>query len=125
MLNPVLIFGLGPFPELGIAGAAWATLLSQAIALVAMAFYLRHKRHVLWLGRKDLRLLKVDAAILRALIVKGVPMGLQMVLISLAMIAMMTLVNHYGTVTSAAYGAALQLWTYLQMPAMALSLIHI
>ena len=100
--------------------AAWATLLSQAIALVAMAFYLRHKRHVLWLGRKDLRLLKVDAVILRALIVKGVPMGLQMVLISLAMIAMMTLVNHYGTVTSAAYGAALQLWTYLQMPAMAI-----
>lgn len=120
VLNPVLIFGLGPLPELGIAGAAWATLLSQAIALVAMAFYLRHKRHVLWLGRKDLRLLKVDTVILRALIVKGVPMGLQMVLISLAMIAMMTLVNHYGTATSAAYGAALQLWTYLQMPAMAI-----
>ena len=120
VFNPVLIFGLGPFPKLGIAGAAWATLLSQALSLVAMLWYLRNKRHVLWLGRKDARLLKVDTTILRALVVKGIPMGLQMVLISLAMIAMMTLVNHKGTATTAAYGAAMQLWTYLQMPAMAI-----
>jgi putative MATE family efflux protein len=118
--NPVLIFGLGPFPKLGIAGAAWATLLAQGISLAAMLAYLRHKRNVLWLGRKDARLLIVDTTILRALIVKGVPMGLQMVLISLAMIAMMTMVNHQGTATTAAYGAAMQLWTYLQMPAMAI-----
>ena len=118
--NPMLIFGLGPFPQLGIAGAAWATLLAQGLSLLAMLWYLRNKRHVLWLGRKDAGLLRVDAAILRALIVKGVPMGLQMVLISLAMIAMMTMVNHQGTATTAAYGAAMQLWTYLQMPAMAI-----
>lgn len=118
--NPMLIFGIGPFPKLGIAGAAWATLLAQGLSLVAMLWYLRNKRHVLWLGRKDARLLRVDATILRALIVKGVPMGLQMVLISLAMIAMMTMVNHKGTETTAAYGAAMQLWTYLQMPAMAI-----
>jgi len=48
-------------------------------------------------------------------------MGLQMVLVSLAMIAMMTLVNRFGTDTAAAYGAALQTWTYVQMPAMALA----
>ena len=118
--NPLLIFGLGPLPKLGIAGAAWATLLAQGISLVAMLFYLRRKGNVLWLGRKDARLLIVDTTILRALVVKGVPMGLQMVLISLAMIAMMTMVNHKGTATTAAYGAAMQLWTYLQMPAMAI-----
>jgi len=120
VFNPVLIFGLGPFPKLGIAGAAWATFLAQGLSLVAMLWYLRNKRHVLWLGRKDAHLLKVDTTILRALVVKGIPMGLQMVLISLAMIAMMTLVNHKGTTTTAAYGAAMQLWTYLQMPAMAI-----
>ncbi len=118
--NPLLIFGLGPLPKLGIAGAAWATLLAQGISLVAMLCYLRRKGNVLWLGRKDARLLIVDTTILRALVVKGVPMGLQMVLISLAMIAMMTMVNHKGTATTAAYGAAMQLWTYLQMPAMAI-----
>lgn len=120
VLNPLLIFGLGPFPELGIAGAAWATLLAQGLSLVAMLWYLRNTRHVLWLGRKDAHLLKVDRTILRALVIKGIPMGLQMVMISLAMIAMMSLVNHYGTITTAAYGAAMQLWTYLQMPAMAI-----
>ena len=119
VLNPLLIFGVGPFPELGIAGSAWATLVSQAATLTALLLYLRHKRHPLWLGRRDMRLFKLNLVILRALIVKGVPMGLQMVLISLAMIAMMTMVNHHGTETSAAYGAALQLWTYVQMPAMA------
>lgn len=118
--NPLLIFGIGPFPELGIAGAAWATLFAQGISLIALLFYLRHRRHMLWLGRRDLGLFRVDPPILRALIVKGIPMGLQMVLISLAMIAMMTMVNHYGVETAAAYGAALQLWTYVQMPAMAI-----
>ncbi|MCW0387588.1 Multidrug export protein MepA [Xanthomonas sacchari] len=118
--NPLLLFGLGPFPKLGIAGAAWATLIAQAVSLTGLLLYLRHKRHVLWLGRRDARLFRLDLPILRALIVKGVPMGLQMVLISLAMIVMIALVNGYGTATSAAYGAALQLWAYLQMPAMAI-----
>ncbi|WAT15700.1 MATE family efflux transporter [Xanthomonas fragariae] len=120
VFNPLLIFGLGPFPALGIAGAAWATLLAQAVAIGGLLLYLRKQGHVLWLGRRELQLFRISPTILRALIVKGVPMGLQMVLISLAMIAMMTLVNGFGTDTAAAYGAALQLWTYVQMPAMAL-----
>jgi len=120
MLNPLLIFGLGPMPKLGIAGAAWATFFAQAIALAGLLLYMRRKRHLLWLGRHDMAMFKIDGDILRALVVKGVPMGLQMVLISLAMIAMMTMVNGYGTDTAAGYGAALQLWTYVQMPAMAI-----
>ncbi|PPU78179.1 MATE family efflux transporter [Xanthomonas cucurbitae] len=120
VFNPLLLFGIGPFPALGIAGAAWATLIAQVAALAGLLVSLRRKRHILWLGRRDLHLFRIDTAILRALIVKGVPMGLQMVLISLAMIAMLTLVNGFGTDTAAAYGAALQLWTYVQMPAMAL-----
>ncbi|MCL7713193.1 MATE family efflux transporter [Stenotrophomonas mori] len=118
--NPVLIFGLGPFPALGIAGSAWATLVSQALSLAALLLYMRHKRHVLWLGRADLGLFRLDPAILRALLVKGIPMGLQMVLISLSVILLMTMVNQYGTDTAAAYGASLQLWNYVQMPAMAI-----
>lgn len=120
VLNPLLIFGLGPLPKLGIAGAAWATFCAQAIALSGLLLYMRRKRHLLWLGRHDMAMFRIDGDILRALIVKGVPMGLQMVLISLAMIAMMTMVNGYGTDTAAGYGAALQLWTYVQMPAMAI-----
>ncbi|WP_329831715.1 MATE family efflux transporter [Stenotrophomonas geniculata] len=120
VLNPVLIFGMGPFPALGIAGSAWATLVAQTLSLAGLLLYMRHKRHTLWLGRADMRLFKLDLAILKALVVKGVPMGLQMVLISLSVILLMTMVNKYGTDTGAGYGAALQLWNYLQMPAMAI-----
>ena len=120
VFNPLLIFGIGPFPKMGIAGSATATVVGQGISLLAMLLYLRRKRHPLWLGRADAHLFRMDLRILRALVVKGVPMGLQMVLISLAMIAMMTMVNGYGIATAAAYGAALQLWTYVQMPAMAI-----
>ncbi|KAG1462869.1 hypothetical protein G6F57_013863 [Rhizopus arrhizus] len=120
VLNPVLIFGMGPFPALGIAGSAWATLVAQTLSLAGLLLYMRHKRHTLWLGRADMRLFRLDLTILKALVLKGVPMGLQMVLISLSVILLMTMVNQYGTATGAGYGASLQLWNYLQMPAMAI-----
>jgi Na+-driven multidrug efflux pump len=46
-------------------------------------------------------------------------MGLQMIVISSAALVMMGLVNGYGVHTAAAYGVAAQLWTYVQMPALA------
>jgi putative MATE family efflux protein len=119
-LNPLLIFGVGPFPKLGIAGSATATLIAQSAALFALLLTLYLRRHFLWIGRSELRLFKPDWTILRALIFKGLPMGLQMIVISSSAIVMMRLVNGYGSQTVAAYGAASQLWTYVQMPAMAI-----
>ncbi|WP_242106825.1 MATE family efflux transporter [Luteimonas aquatica] len=120
VFNPLLIFGIGPFPELGIAGSATATLIANAVSLAAMILWLRHRRHPLWISRHEKAVYVPDRAILRALIVKGVPMGVQMILISLSMIMMISMVNGYGVDTTSAYGAALQLWTYVQMPAMAI-----
>ncbi|MBB1089621.1 MATE family efflux transporter [Lysobacter sp. SG-8] len=120
VLNPLLLFGIGPFPEMGIAGSATATFVANGSSLLAMLLWLRHRRHPLWIGRGELGLFRPDWTLLRTLVTKGVPMSLQMVLISAAMIAMISMVNTYGTHTTAAYGAALQLWTYVQMPAMAI-----
>jgi putative MATE family efflux protein len=117
-LNPLLIRGVGPLPELGIAGAAWATLIAQWTALIALVFALYRRRHPLLLLRSELRYLIPDRTILRALLLKGVPMGLQMVVLSASMIAMISLVNRYGARTTAAYGACFQLWNYIQMPAL-------
>ena len=119
VLNPVLIFGMGPLPSRWHRRLGLATLVAQTLSLAGLLLYMRHKRHTLWLGRADMRLFKLDMAILKALVVKGVPMGLQMVLISLSVILLMTMVNQYGTDTAAGYGASLQLGT-LQMPAMAI-----
>jgi putative MATE family efflux protein len=121
-LNPLLIFGWGPLHGMGIAGSALATLLAQSISLAALLFYLYRKKHVLCLHAGEMHYLKPDAVILRSMIVKGIPMGLQMALVSLSMIMMMSLVNGYGSQTSAAYGACLQLWNYIQMPAMAVGM---
>ncbi|MDR6214054.1 putative MATE family efflux protein [Paracidovorax wautersii] len=119
-LNPLLIFGAGPLPRMGIAGSGMATLLANAISFAALLAWLRYRRHPLWIGRAQWRLFLPQREILRALIAKGVPMGLQMVMISLAMLTMLSLVNAHGIATASAYGAALQLWTYVQMPAMAI-----
>ena len=47
-------------------------------------------------------------------------MGIQMIVISLSALALVGLVNGHGVDTAAAFGVAMQLWTYVQMPAMAL-----
>jgi putative MATE family efflux protein len=121
-LNPVFIFGVGPIPRLGIAGSAVATLLAQAISLVVLIGYLYGKKHPLCLHGDELKLLKIDWSIVSTLIGKGVPMALQMMVISLSMLLMITLVNRFGIHTAAAYGAALQLWNYIQMPSYAIGM---
>jgi putative MATE family efflux protein len=120
VLNPLLITGLGPFPRLGIAGSAAATLIGQTVTLAAMLVHLYRKDSILVLRPGEFRRLIPDLTIIRTLVAKGVPMSFQMIVTSLAAVTMMGLVNGYGVATSAAYGAAAQIWTYVQMPAMAL-----
>ena len=121
-LNPVFMFGLGPIPALGIAGSATATLVAQSISLTALLTYLYRKKHFLCLHKGESHYLRPDSVILKSLIFKGMPMGLQMVVVSLSMIGMISLVNRFGSNTSAAYGACLQLWNYVQMPALAVGM---
>jgi putative MATE family efflux protein len=119
VLNPLLILGWGPIPALGIAGSATATLIAQWTALAALVLSLYRRRHFIRLARGEAHYLRPDPVILRALLTKGIPMGLQVVVVSSSMIAMISLVNRYGSHTTAAYGACFQLWNYIQMPAFA------
>jgi putative MATE family efflux protein len=121
-LNPVFIFGIGPIPRFGIAGSAMATLLAQGISLVALVRYLYRRKHLLCLHKEELTLLRLDGAIVAALVKKGVPMGAQMLVVSLSGVLMIALVNAYGVDTASAFGAALQIWMYIQMPAFAVGM---
>ncbi|MCS6766309.1 MAG: MATE family efflux transporter [Candidatus Protistobacter heckmanni] len=121
-LNPLLLFGWGPVPGMGIAGSATATLIAQCASLVGLVAWLYRSKHFLCLRRGETRYLRIDGAILGALIRKGIPMGLQIMLVSLSMIVIISLANRFGSQTSAAYGACLQLWNYVQMPAMAVGM---
>lgn len=119
-LNPVFILGLGPAPRLGIAGSATATLVANVIGLVGLVATIQLRDLTIRLKGRDWRYLLPDRALVRMLIGKGLPMGLQMIVLSASALAMIGLVNRYGVVTTAAYGVSSQLWTYIQMPAMAL-----
>ncbi len=122
ILNPLLIMGLGPFPKMGIAGSAAATLISQSLTLGIVIAYLYRTDSILVLKRSEWHFLRPDLDIMRTLVTKGLPMGLQMFVISGAALIMTRFVNGYGSTTAAAYGAAIQLWTYVQMPAMAMGM---
>ncbi|MBV8403690.1 MAG: MATE family efflux transporter [Gammaproteobacteria bacterium] len=121
-LNPVFIFGLGPFPRLGIAGSALATFVAQAVSLIALIRHLYRRHHILCLHRSELHYLKLDRALVAVLVRKGIPMSAQLLVISLSGVLMITLVNRFGVDTTAAFGAALQIWNYIQMPAFAVGM---
>jgi putative MATE family efflux protein len=119
-LNPVFILGLGPAPAMGIAGSATATVIANYTSLIGLLVYMYVRDLPLRLRGRELRYLLPDLALLGTIVRKGLPMGLQMIVISASALALIGLVNREGVETTAAFGVAMQLWTYLQMPAMAL-----
>jgi len=120
VLNPLFIFGLGPIPAMGIAGSAFATLVAQTLSAGALLAFVYWRRHPLTIRSAETHLLQVDPEILRSLIVKGIPMGLQMIVLSSSMVLFLRVVNRFGSDTAAAFAADMQLWAYIQMPALAL-----
>ena len=121
-LNPLFIFGWGPVPRLGIAGSALATFVAQAVSLTALIRHLYRRHHMLCLHKSELALLKVNWPLVGTLVKKGIPMSAQMLVMSLSGVLMITLVNRFGVDTTAAFGAALQIWNYIQMPAFAVGM---
>ena len=120
LLNPVFILGLGPAPRLGIHGSALATTIAAYLSLTGMIAYIYARDLPLRLRGRELRSLVPDGTLLKVILTKGFPMGLQMIVISSSALAMLGLVNTHGVHVTAAYGVTQQLWTYVQMPAMAL-----
>lgn len=119
VLNPMLILGIGPLPRLGIAGSALATAIAGTISLIAMIGWFYARNHVLRLRGREFAYLLPNWSELGFIVGRGLPMGAQMLVISGAGLIMVGLVNREGLITAAAYGATLQLWNYVQMPALA------
>jgi putative MATE family efflux protein len=120
VLNPLLILGIGPFPRLGIAGPAVSTLIGQGMALLGLIVWLYRRNSILVLHSHELHLFRPDFDIMNSLLGRGLPMGLQMIIMNAAAVVMISFVNGFGALTSAAYSISSIIWGYLQMPTMAI-----
>lgn len=100
-LDPLLIFGIGPFPELGMQGAAIASGISWIIA-VAGTFYILVKQEDM-LGKIKLRHIIQDWNLLLRI---SSPIILSMALTPLYGAILMRLLSEFGTASVAAYGVA-------------------
>lgn len=118
VLDPCLIFGLGPFPQLGVAGASASTLIGRGIG-VLYQFYRLSKggehirilaRHVRLNGEVMLRLIRVSLT--------GI---LQFAIPHLAWIGLIRIVSTFGSVALASYTIGVRIIIFFILPAWGLS----
>ena len=119
ILNPIFILGLGPIPAMGIAGSALATILAGVISLGLLLRKVYARDLTIRLRGHELKWLRPDARFLKPIARMGLPMGLSMIIMSGSAVVMIGLVNREGVNTTAAFGVMNQLWSYVQMPAVA------
>lgn len=122
VVTPALLLGWLGLPQLGVVSGAYASIVAFLAALVWLFFYLRHKRHPLAPDAMLLRGLWIDPGILLAVLKIGLPSGVQLILVSLSEVAVLSLVNGFGSQATAAYGTVNQVVSYVQFPAISVAI---
>jgi putative MATE family efflux protein len=113
LCSPLLIFGIGPFPELGMIGAGLGTGIAQFIgAITGITFLVRGSAGM----KLELAIPTFDPAIIKSIIRLGIPSSLQMLAISSTRIVFFALANTFGTSVIAAYTIGLRLDFFIFMP---------
>ena len=118
-LDPLLMLGKLHFPHLGVNGAAWATLIAQATAVIALLYYVSHRRRLVW---PDLRRRQIDNATAMTLIVVGLPAMVQQSVVSISLLGIVHYISRFGTFADAAFGAALRIDNVAYLPALNMGL---
>lgn len=114
VLDPCLIFGLGPFPEMGVTGAAVATTIGRGVGVVYQLYYLVGGR-----GRLEfhLRHLRFEFALMRRMIIISFGGIGQFLIATSSWIVIMRIVAIYGSAAIAAYTIALRIIEFVFLPA--------
>lgn len=119
ILDPVFIFGIGPIPKMGVNGAALATVISQAISFFLAANYLNKNNHLFSINIRDFH---YDKDITIKILKIGLPSGIQQTVVSIGMTAMMAIINTFGSLVVAAWGAASKIDSFAFLPSMSVGL---
>jgi putative MATE family efflux protein len=117
VLDPCLIYGLGPFPQLGVTGAAVATCTGRAIAVVYQFWILRRGS-----GRVRLdRLVRFDPAPMWQLVKLSLGTVGQFLIATSSWVVLMRLVNEFGEAAGAGFTTGFRILMFALLPAWGLS----
>ncbi len=118
VLDPLLIFGVGPFPEMGLEGAAWATVIAQLQSTLVYAWLLLHapgEGRALRLTRP-----RLDRQMAVEITVRGLPAGVQYLLLSVVMAIVLAAMKAHGPIWTATAGAGFRVVQQTILPLVAL-----
>jgi putative MATE family efflux protein len=122
VLTPAFIRGWLGLPQLGVTSAAVASICAFLAALGFLFWHMRRRNHPLAPDRELLHALRIDPRLLKLVVRIGLPTGVQMIVISVAEIALLSIVNGFGSDATAAYGAVNQVVNYVQFPALSIAI---
>jgi putative MATE family efflux protein len=121
-VTPFFILGWFGLPRLGVVSVAVSSVIGNSLSFAWLLWRLRRMNHPLQFDRETLSDMGLDWKILGQVIRIGVPTGVQVIMVSLAELAVLSFVNRFGSDATAAYGAVNQVVSYVQFPAISIGI---
>lgn len=119
IIDPMLIFGWGPVPAMGVVGAAVATVITQSIAAFVGLLVLLRGRYGIHLHLTDFI---PDPVFIRRAFKLGLPASIEQSARALGLTVLAFLIASFGTTTIAVYGVGSNILQVVMIPAMGLSM---
>ena len=118
VLDPCLILGLGPFPRLGVTGAAVSTTIGRSIGVMLQLWYLFSPRNTVTIRRSQLVL---DVDVMKRLVRTGANGMFQYLVATASWLALVRLVARFGADALAGYTIAIRIIVFAILPSWGMS----